>query len=421
MPEIILDVHRFRKPVDHPDRSITPTKLNDYLPGKIIPWYLAASMYNVLHHENPNADHTYTLINAVFTDLAYIVISTDGMRMPIRNQYPYWTDGYVHVMDTTARTRDHQLVRYRAGRATTLGIESVDLSAYHYLFGISVSGSSFRGYRGWVTAKTIYATIPRFTVTDTTYASGYWGIGFVRGRHQHYHQVAYFIPSFSEGAKAQYIVEAEVTGSGKPYEPYEPLLSQRLVPIKDSPEMKRVEELRKLGFTDEEIELVFGIKPQGYIDLDAVTVGAFEFDERMPTNIVAIYSGNPYDDRAIERQIDFARRRGLKAFRSPRSYEEARELYRRLSREFTHWLAGLHSFCYHVLGDMVFDVLQVVDFYYGELIDHKTHYSQLKRVPDWMIRDRLIEVRNMLSRIDVLTDERDKHIRKIDEILMRGW
>jgi hypothetical protein len=421
MPEIILDVHRFRTPIDHPDRSIIPAKLDASLPGKIVPWYLMASMYDILHHENPNADHTYTLINATFADLAYIVISIDGMRMPIRNQYPTWGSGYVHAMYTGATTQDHLLYRYGAGTATTLGYEAVDLSAYHYLFGISVSGSSFKCYRGWVTAKTISSVTPRFTVTDTTYASGYWGVGFVRGGHQHYHQVAYFTPSFSEGVKALYIVEVEVTGSGKPYDPYRPLLSERLVPIEDSPELKRVEELRELGFTDEEIEIVFGLKPQRFIDLDAVTIGAFEFSEMMSTNIIAIYSSNPYDDGAIGRQTDFARRRGLKVFRSPRSYEEARELYSKLRKEFTHWLAGLHSFCYHVLGDMVFDILQVVDFYYGELIDHKTHYDQLKRVHDWMIRDRLIEIRNMLSKINVLTEERDKHIRKIDEILSRGW
>jgi hypothetical protein len=421
MPEAVLDIHRFRIPIDHRDKSIVPAKLDSSLPGKIVPWYLMASMYDILHHENPNADHTYTLINAVFTDLAYIVISIDGMRMPVRNQYPTWGSGYVHAMYTGASTQDHLLYRYSAGTATTLGYEAVDLSAYHYLFGISVSGSSFKCYRAWVTAKNIASQTPKFTVTDTTYASGYWGVGFVRGGHQHYHQVAYFIPSFSEGAKALYIIEVEVMGSGKPYDPFRPLLSQKLVPASDSPELRRVEELRRLGFTDEEIEIVFGLKPQRFINLDAVTIGAFEFNERMPTNIVAIYSSNPYDSSAIERQIDFARRRGLKAFRAPRSYEEAKELFTKLRGEYIHWLAGLHSFCYHVLGDEVFDMLQEADFYYGELIEHRTHYDQLKRVPDWIIRSRLIELRNMLSKVSVLTDERDKHIKKIDKILSIGW
>jgi hypothetical protein len=54
-------------------------------------------------------------------------------------------------------------------------------------------------------------------------------------------------------------------------------------------------------------------------------------------------------------------------------------------------------------------------------IRYKTHYQQLKQVPDFEIRNRLNELIDRLSKVTVLSDERDKHISKAKEILRRGW
>jgi hypothetical protein len=92
-----------------------------------------------------------------------------------------------------------------------------------------------------------------------------------------------------------------------------------------------------------------------------------------------------------------------------------------LKRDYPHWLAGKHNWCYQIFGLEEFDWLQNVDFYYGELIEHKTHYQQLKMVSDLEIRRRLDELAKKIQSMSILIDERDKHLRKIREILARGW
>jgi LmbE family N-acetylglucosaminyl deacetylase len=76
---------------------------------------------------------------------------------------------------------------------------------------------------------------------------------------------------------------------------------------------------------------------------------------------------------------------------------------------------------YQILGWEFLDWMQNVDFYYGELLEHKAHYDQLKRVDPKEIENRLKELIDKLSKVTVLTDERDKHINKAREILRRGW
>ena len=61
---------------------------------------------------------------------------------------------------------------------------------------------------------------------------------------------------------------------------------------------------------------------------------------------------------------------------------------------------------------------------YGELIEHKTHYDQLKQVPDYEIEIRLnvleIKLREYLMS-SVLVEEVEKHLKKIKEIFEIGW
>ena len=57
----------------------------------------------------------------------------------------------------------------------------------------------------------------------------------------------------------------------------------------------------------------------------------------------------------------------------------------------------------------------------GELLEHKTHYNQLKRVDPKEVESRLLELKARLERMAVLHEERDKHLRKLEELLRRGW
>lgn len=143
--------------------------------------------------------------------------------------------------------------------------------------------------------------------------------------------------------------------------------------------------------------------------------GAFEISSRSPTNIVMLYSGE------VDRQVELARRRGLRVLPAPGDHAEALEQYRALRRDFPHWLAGKDNYVYQATGIEVFNLFQNIDFYHGELLEHKTHYNQLKRVPEWELRRRLGELVDRLGRVNVLTEERDKHIRKAKEVLTKGW
>jgi hypothetical protein len=352
------------------------------------------------------------------------------MRMYHRSQYPTWNSAYTHEMTTGASTADHKLVKWSAGTITTLGTEAVDLSDYHYLYGIDISGSSFKCYRAWVTAKTISSATAKFTATDTAYASGYIGIGFMRG----YYPIPYAVPiwfsAFSRGVEALAIAEMEVEGSGRPEDPYRPSFSSQLIEIPSMQnlpsflyrEARKYQMLRNKGFSDEEIELLLGYAPQRQVDLDSVTWGAFEFHpDKASTVVITITGDNPYKPGAIERQAEHARRRGHRIFVPPKNYDEAVALYKKLKSDFPHWLAGVHNWCYQIFGYEFFDWLQNVDFYYGELMEHKTHYNQLKRVPDREIEERLKFLEEKIKSMTVLIEERDKHLKKIREIFARGW
>jgi len=92
-----------------------------------------------------------------------------------------------------------------------------------------------------------------------------------------------------------------------------------------------------------------------------------------------------------------------------------------IGRITANWLAGKDNFAYQVLGWEELEWLQNVDFYYGELVEHRTHYSQLKQVSDDEIRSRLNELIGKLSSMGVLRGERESHIAKAKEVLRRGW
>jgi hypothetical protein len=92
-----------------------------------------------------------------------------------------------------------------------------------------------------------------------------------------------------------------------------------------------------------------------------------------------------------------------------------------LRSKYRDWIAGKDNYTYQTLGWEELDLFQTVDFYYGELLEHRTRYYQLKQVPDTEIRSRLEELIDRLSKVTVLTDERDKHIAKAREVLKKGW
>jgi len=295
-----------------------------------------------------------------------------------------------------------------------LAIEAVDLSDLAWLFTLSTSGSTIKSIRESTT----------ISATDTSLASGVFGLHHVGSGVNQLFPVNLVAPA-SPLPQAQSIIEVDLEGSGKPEDPFRPSLSRNLVEVSSLTglpeflyrEAKKYYILKAKGFTEDEIEAVFG-GIQHQVDLDSVTWGAFELNpDKASTVIVTIIGDNPYSAGAIDRQKSKAKR----VFTPPKSYDEAVSLYNTLVKDYPHWLAGKDNFAYECLGLEVFDYLQNVDFYYGELIEHKTHYDQLKKVPDWELRNRFNELKYKLSRVNVLVDERDKHLGKLNEILKVGW
>jgi hypothetical protein len=377
MPDIVLDYHRLKTPIDHPDLSVTRAKL-EYPTINVKMVYLVAIGKTTIARDIIK-DCIFTIdsfADKAISNLLQVGAVTGDSRGIINARRTSTPNLYRSVMFAPYSTSDFMIQKYYGGALSNLATEAIDLTAEEqFTVTFSISGSSLKAWRQSIRDLT---ASPTLTATDTAIASGQWG-----GRND-----AFFSELLSPLSKLQQpvvIMETKVAGTGSSEDPYRPLLLQE--PTQDGR------------------------------DLSAVTWGAFEFSEKSPTNIIMIYGDNPYKPNAIERQKAKAKR----VFKIPKDYSEAVELYNQLKKGYPHWLAGKDNFAYQVLGWEELDWFQNVDFYYGEFIEHKTHYQQLKQVPDWEIRNRLNELIDKMSKMTVLTDERDKHLRKVDEILRRGW
>jgi len=236
------------------------------------------------------------------------------------------------------------------------------------------------------------------TATDTTFSSGYFGVSFsVNGLPNAPSELSYLLPPSSPSKPALAVLEVEVEGSGRSEDPFRPA-----------------------HLTEVSEEYLAGSR-RGKTFLSPVWWGGFEFNPKSPTNIITVFAENPSRPGALQKLIDYTRSKGLRVLKPPIDYGEAVEQYRTLKRDFPHWLAGVHNYCYQTMGLEYFDWMQNVDFYYGELLEHRKHYKQLKQVPDWEIMRRLSTLEEKLKHVNVLIDERDKHLRKIREITARGW
>jgi len=421
MPDLVLDYHRLKTPIDHPDGSITKAKLSE---DEFSTFLFLGLKYGYVHHHRPYGDHTQTLVKKTVIDYSAVYVYRDGMRAPHRFQYPAWGNGYTHEFVVGHPTKDHVFVRWINSNSTVIGFEAVDLSNYEFLFGIDIAGSTFKCFRSWEDAFSISSVSPKFTVTDTTYASGYIGVGNKYGTVHMRAIFTVYLPPFSTPMpKALAVLETEVRDDGDVGLVRELVDVSRLDGLPDHlyAEAKRYNILKSRGYTDEEIESLLGYIPQHQVDLAAVTWGAFDHKPRHSTMIIAVYGDNPYREGAIMKQIEFAKSRGLKTLKPPSTYKEAVEQYTVLKREFTEWLAGKDNYAYQVLGYPEIEAFHVADFYYGELVEHRTHYHQLKRVPEWEMRRTIERWLKRLEKVSVLTEERDKHLNKLSKVMKLGW
>jgi len=286
-------------------------------------------------------------------------------------------------------TEDNLIVKVSGGTESVLASEAVDISGDFHFIMFSASGSTLKAFRDDLTAE-------RISATDTEFASGRFGYGVwdidldTTGR-IHYNPV--LLAPASPLRRPLVTIEAEVVGSGTFEDPYRPDLAQQL----DSHPV------------------------YGDIDKLAVTWGAFDHKKEHAVMLIMITGDNPYQAGAIDKQKEHASKKGLKVLNPPKDYAEAVEQHRKLKADYPNWLAGKDNYAYQALGHEALELFQVADFYYGELLEHKTHYQQLKRVPDWEMDRTLNRWRDRLQRVDVLHEERDKHVKKLTEVLKKGW
>ncbi len=429
-----------------PDRSITRAKLE--YPTENIPLlylYTIGKAFQDLLDAN-----TLTFIGTVdnFTDkmiangqLMKAAEARHYEGLLARAQANPRTHTYITRVDTAQTAADGRLDRIVGGTVTSIGVEAVNLNDdTAYIHGISCVGSSIKRVRfdrwtvtGTPPAPSFGTATVRVTATDTNYASGRFlerhsqlgGPDYPAGL------TAWLLPPASPAPAALTIIEVEVEGEGTQEDPYRPLLSKNLVEIRKLEglpeqlykEAKKYEMLKSKGFTEEEMMFLLGYIPRYQIDLASVTWGAFEFTEKSPTNIIIITKDDPHKIRAIhiQKHKELAKHKNLKVLKPPKSYKEAVAQYNQLRREYQYWLAGKDNYAYQVLGLEELDLYQNVDFYYGELIEHKTHYDQLKRVQDWELWRRLEVLEKKLSKITVLTSERDNHLNKLKKLKRLGW
>jgi len=303
---------------------------------------------------------------------------------------------YIWESVSPRSTEDIRLLKWVDKTATQLSSIAVDIEdgevadAWGQIVGSSLT-LKYRGYShdNWGSP---------LTATDTDIASGGFGIGFASRYGSgnwmgftSYHAV--LRAPESHGLRALAVLEAEVVGSGTPEDPYRPDLARQL----DS-------------------------HPRyGEIDKLAVTWSAFDHKHEHSTMLIMITGDNPYQAGAIDKQKEHASKKGLKVLSPPRDYLEAVEQYRKLKSDYPNWLAGKDNYAYQALGHEALELFQVADFYYGELLEHKTHYQQLKQVPSWEVERALNRWRDRLQRVDVLHEERNRHVEKLTEVLKKGW
>jgi hypothetical protein len=429
VPDLVLDYHRLKVPADHPDGSVTIAKLATPSPPATFAYMsIKGSLDSGWYWDDT---HSIVFYATVLADSAIYGLQADGYgprqdarwRGSAKTLNKSWYEAWIDSVSTTA---DFLLRKSVAGTITKLATEAVDLGAgttYPVLF--SVSGSSLKGVR-----YKSDGTTTTLTATDTSLASGYTGYVHKTTGAAMLDYTINIQPPSTPAPPAQAIIELEIEGSGKLEDPHRPMLSKNLVEITSLTglpdflyqESKKYQILVSKGFTEDEMRLIFGYVPQHQVDLDSVSWGAFEFHpDRAPTVIITITGDNPYRPGAIERQ----KARAKRWWRPPRDYSETVELYRQLRRDYPHWLASKHNWCYQVFGYELFDWLQNVDFYYGELVEHRTHYQQLKQVPEGEIWRRLDALESALrgaaGLAGALAAERDRHLAKIREIRKRGW
>ncbi len=380
---ILLKKHRSATPIDHPDESVTRAKL-EYPTEDVNMVFLLGINKAVTRDWRGYLYGACVETCDAFTDKAIEVFLINADHSIVYGRRIN-TDNYHAKVAPVFTTEDFMILKISANTLIILATESVDLTEnYGELIKLEVVGSTVKGYRRDMTT-------PKLTATDTDIASGTWGQRMIERLNYAVQLPAWLRAPASSLPPARAIIETEITGSGSDDDPYRPDLLHQ---IEDHPELGRIDKL-------------------------SITWGSFDHKHTHSHMLLIVTGDNPYESGAIGKQKEYAKR----VFDPPSDYAQAVELYRKLRHDYPDWVAGKDNFVYHVLGWSVLELFAIADCYYGFLIEHKTRpqYDQIKRVPDWELRRTINRWLGKLKSLTVLTEERNKHIKKLEEVLRLGW
>ncbi|MEM4896137.1 MAG: hypothetical protein QXQ93_07130 [Ignisphaera sp.] len=379
MPDIVLDYHRRKTPIDHPDDSVTTAKIADgavtrakleYPTVDVSFAYLAAiGKTKGGYHYPTNSYGVGILTSDSFTDKAVDAWVWDRYG-GIMGRYVDRNNSYQAQFDSSKATSDYTLRRIVGGTEIVIASESVDITyQYAYLIRLSISGSTLKAYRDSPTGLADTATTLKITATDTSLASGSYGpfTHLYGGGHTEASLAWLRAPSSPGLETIQAIIEYPIKGDGSYENPFSPDIPRELV------------EVRQSDVSPEEW-LAIQANPKGPSGLPlvnrlAVTWGAIDFRTDPATGkplastfIVTIYGGNSSYVRkdVVLRHVGWARSKGLKVYTLPFTLDNIKTIHSREKKD-RDWLIEPEELAYQVLGREDLEVDAVAKFYEREI------------------------------------------------------
>ena len=262
MVDFVIDVHRMRSPLDHPDRSVTREKL-EYPTHGVSFAYL--SCINQLMYCSCLTDGVLILTREVFADkavLGFLQINDYALLVGrVQDRNNFYTARFV----TSASAADFDMGKYVAGSWTRLAYDAVNLDTTGRGAALSITGTSLKAMRYEPSTPVDPLNMPSpartLTATDTTFANGRWGYRNLRATSPHgggHPDSIYVMNPMSPSPQPVAYYEVPVVGSGTEEDPYRAQMPEQ-VEMDWSvfpPARRKYEILRRRGFTDEEIELL---------------------------------------------------------------------------------------------------------------------------------------------------------------------
>jgi len=218
-----LETHISITPIDHPDESVTRVKLE--YPNVDVEFAYLLSIAKLLASRRFKPASAkilgfYTVDSFADKAVEYFARHLSHILGRLQDVSNFYLLG-INILVTTA---DFRLAKCVAGTWTLLGYEAVDLLDEFHLTKLSIIGTTLKGYReDFVT--------PKISVTNTTFASGYYGVDHHLERPNAGMLGAYLRAPSSQSLTPIKFFKVPIVGDGSEENPYRPKMPEELVEI----------------------------------------------------------------------------------------------------------------------------------------------------------------------------------------------